>query len=287
MDLREFSELIELRYKRVSGLTESEEYRYRELDAKASIIGESKLNELYEKFKSKESEPTNPVSESAGLESEPSNLVSESAGLESGPPDLRSKSIELGVRSPDLNMGSQSQIALLGEIHEFISKLNHLPKIEFTSKLDSSNWREFKIQLIDGLEFYDLNYFIDGSFSEEIKENAVFKRYDKLVKTIIKAGLSPTYRDLVLDEHTAFETYMRLSERNEGPGVMKMVSAVGNWYNNVSQFENIEKLIQTLRELITVFNKIKSEANSDTLWCAFFLGRVAKPLFPLKNYFVQ
>ena len=59
MDLREFSELVELRYKREDLikvgdlLTESEEYRYRVLDAKASAIGEKCLNELYQKFKNK------------------------------------------------------------------------------------------------------------------------------------------------------------------------------------------------------------------------------------------
>ena len=72
--------------------------------------------------------------------------------------------------------------------------------------------------MIDGLEFYELNHFVDDTFGTEVREEATFRRYDKPVKTIIKTGLSPTYRDLVLDEHTAQETFDKLSERNEGSG---------------------------------------------------------------------
>lgn len=71
------------------------------------------MKELYEKFKRKEIESPN---------------------LEGESPDLEIKS-DLEVQSSEeLNMSNHNQIALLDEIHEFISKLNHLPKIEFTNK---------------------------------------------------------------------------------------------------------------------------------------------------------
>ena len=53
--------------------------------------------------------------------------------------------------------------------------------------------------------------------------------------------------------------------RGEGNKVNRMVSVVNDWHDAVQQFQSMDHLINALRELIRMFNQIKSARDPDAL----------------------
>lgn len=253
MNYKEFCELIELRELRSrTNLTESDQFKYTELYSKFSNIGDEHRELLLQQLE-EDNEFGNQLNQSL-INRKISSVNSENSAID------------------DLIMSEKAdQEAKLTKIETYIIKLNHRPQVKL-DKLDSNNWKEWRLTLMDGLKYYDLHFFVNGTFTNVVHSNETFKRYDDVCKNIIQLGLCPLYRELVLEEDTAQQTYDKLEYRFEGPSVLRMVSAVGLWYSAVVQFESMEKLIHSLREMIKVFNRFKTESNADALWCAFFLA---------------
>lgn len=171
----------------------------------------------------------------------------------------------------------------LNEIQEYLIRFTTKPQLNLKFDLQDGNWREWSEKVREGLDYFELTDFITGQFPPSIHSDSIYIRYNRLTVAMIRAHLSPTIRRYVGDEPNATQLYRSLQIRGEGNKINQMVSVVNDWYSAVQHFQTMDHLINALRELIRMFNQIKSAKDPDALWCAFFLAALPNEFAHLRT----
>lgn len=171
----------------------------------------------------------------------------------------------------------------LDQIQEYLIKYPTKPQLNVGFELQDNNWREWNEKIREGLDYFELTEFVTGQFPASVYSNQIFVRYNRLTVGMLRAHLSPNIKRYVGDEPNASQLYRILRIRGEGNKVNRMVSVVNDWYDAVQQFQSMDHLINALRELIRMFNQIKSARDPDALWCAFFLAALPNEFAHLRT----